>query len=85
MQFIQIAKIILQLLPLIIAAVKAIEEAIPDSNQGSMKLALVREAIESAYKIGSDAMISFEQMWPAIESTVSSVVKLFNSTGVFKK
>ena len=43
---------IAQLLPAVIAAIKAIEEAIPGSGQGEAKLAAVRgiiEAVDASY------------------------------------
>ena len=43
---------IVQLLPALIAAIKAIEEAIPGQGQGEAKLAAVRgiiEAVDAAY------------------------------------
>lgn len=69
---------IFQLIPAIIAAMKAIEEAIPGSGTGEQKLAAIRgmlEAVDGSYK----------NMWPQISGVVSVLVGLFNSTGVFKK
>ena len=45
-KLIAIIKIIAQLLPTIIEAIKAIEAAVPASGQGAQKLALVRELID---------------------------------------
>lgn len=69
---------IFQLIPAIIAAMKAIEEAIPGSGTGEQKLAAIRgmlEAVDGSYK----------NMWPQISGVVGVLVGLFNSTGVFKK
>lgn len=85
MQFIQTMKIILSLLPLIIQAVQAIEQAMPQSGQGAAKLEAIRQMLQSAYSVSTDAMGPFEQIWPALSSTVSAVVGLFNSAGAFKK
>lgn len=85
MQYIQTIRMILSLLPLILTAVKAIEEALPEGGQGAAKLALVRGAIEAGYSIANDAVVSFEHAWPAISKTVSAVVALYNSSGTFKR
>jgi len=69
---------VLQLLPSIITAIKAIEEAIPGKGQGEMKLAAIREILESAS--GQVSMI-----WPLIEKAIGVLVGLFNKTGVFAK
>lgn len=69
---------ILQLIPALIAAIKAIEEAIPGTGEGEKKLAAVRGIIEIV-----DA--SSKAVWPAIAGTISVLVKLMNDTGVFKK
>lgn len=85
MQFIQIARAVLALLPLILEAVKVIEAALPESGRGAEKLALIRAALESAFASASDTAGSFDQIWPALQSTVSAVVGLFNSVGLFRK
>lgn len=69
---------IMQLVPAIIAAMKAIEEAIPGQGAGEQKLAALRgmlETIDGSYK----------SMWPQISGVIGVLVNLFNSTGVFKK
>lgn len=69
--------IILQLLPLIINAIKVIEEAIPDGGQGEKKLQAIRNILEAA-----DSSVT--ALWPTIEKVIKAVVGLFNST-VWKK
>jgi len=70
--------IILKLLPAIIAAVKAIEEAIPAAGKGAEKLQAVREIIEAVDQAAGT-------LWPQIASVIATVVGLLNTTGVFKK
>jgi prophage DNA circulation protein len=70
--------IILQLIPALITALKAIEEAIPGSGQGEQKLAAVRGMLEVI-----DGSIS--NLWPQISGVIGVMVNLFNATGVFKK
>jgi hypothetical protein len=69
---------ILKLLPAIIAAIKAIEEAIPAAGKGSEKLEAVREIIETV----DGAVVT---LWPQIAAVVGVLVGLFNKTGVFAK
>lgn len=85
MQYIQLIKLVLSLLPLILEVVKAVEKALPEGTAGNVKLALVRGSVESAYSVAEDAVGTFEKVWPAIEKTVASVVSVYNTVGVFKK
>ena len=74
----QFAITILQLIPAIIQAMKAIEEAIPGQGAGEQKLALLRGILETADS-------SIKAMWPALSSVITLLVKTFNETGAFKK
>ena len=69
---------ILKLLPAIIAAIKAIEEAIPMAGKGAEKLQAVREIIETVDSAAAT-------LWPQIAATVTVLVTLFNKTGAFAK
>lgn len=69
---------ILNLLPALITAIKAIEDAIPGNGQGEQKLAAVRAILEVV-----DGSVA--KLWPQISAVVGVLVGLFNSTGVFKK
>ena len=84
MNFLQIVKLILSMLPAIIEAVKAIEAAMPAGGQGAAKLDAIRGILSSAYAIASDAQAQFDSVWPAISGTVSAVVGMFNRAGAFK-
>lgn len=70
--------LILQLLPALIQAMKAIEEAIPGQGQGEQKLAAIRQILEAV-----DSGVA--KFWPQIQTTISVLVGLFNTTGAFKK
>lgn len=85
MQFLTTLKIILELVPMIITAIKAIEEAIPGQGSGEQKLALIRTVLESGYTSAKDATVAFEQVWPVLATVIETLVKTFNNTGVFKK
>ena len=70
--------LIVQLIPAIIALVKEIEAAIPQSGQGAAKLTAFRQIIEATYE-------GITEMWPAIEKVIAAIVTLLNTTGVFSK
>lgn len=77
MNWIVIVKTVLELLPAIIAAIKAIEAVLPEANKGVEKLALVRGIITGT---GDEAT----KNWPMIESTINKLVAFFNKLGIFK-
>ena len=76
MSWLSTATTLLQLLPAIITAIKAIEEAIPGKGQGEAKLAAIREILESI-----NGQVA--SMWPFIEKAIAVLVSLFNKTGTF--
>lgn len=80
-----VIKVVAQLLPVLIEAMKAIEAAIPQSGQGAQKLALVRELIEAAFDAVTDAGVTFADVWPTVQRVIGKLVALFNATGVFAK
>ena len=69
---------IFQLIPALIQAMRAIEDAIPGSGQGEQKLAAIRQILEAV-----DAGVA--KFWPQIQTTIGVLVGLFNSTGAFRK
>ena len=83
--FIQIMKLVVMLLPMIVEIVRAVETAMPEKGQGAAKLEAVRVMVESVYKVASDSMPAFEQVWAAAQGIVAATVSLYNATGVFKK
>ena len=68
---------ILNLIPALIAAMKAIEDAIPGAGKGEEKLAAVRQILEA---VDSGA----SKYWPQIQAVIGVLVGLFNRTGAFK-
>lgn len=78
MTWLGIVKMVLELLPTIIAALKAIEAVLPETGKGAEKLALVRDIVES---VNDDA----KKNWPLIESVINKIVAFFNNVGVFKR
>jgi len=85
MRFLQIARLIIALLPVLIEAIKAAEEAIPGEGKGEAKLAMIRGILEAAYSVATDATDRFENVWPALQSTITNIVQAFNKAGIFKK
>ena len=70
--------LILQLLPLLINVIKAVEAAIPAGGKGREKL----EAIKGVL-VASDSNVS--SVWTTLEAVISVLVGLFNNTGAFTR
>ena len=70
--------LILQIVPALIAVVKAIEEAASQAGIGKEKLEAVRQILEAAYS-------GVSEIWPYLEQIIGVVVGFFNAVGVFKK
>jgi len=85
MQFLAILKLIITILPFLIDAVKAIEDAIPGQGKGEMKLAAIRTVVESAYEATDEVLPKIESFWPVIQKTIAGLVSIFNASGIFKK
>lgn len=71
-------KLILQLIPIILEIIKAVEAQIPESGMGKEKLQFVKDVLMSTIP-------QVEEILGMVEKIVSSAVTLYNSTGVFKK
>ncbi len=78
MNWLSTATALLQLLPAIITAMKALEDAIPGKGQGEMKLAAIREILDSTSG-------QIQMFWPFIEKAISVLATVFNKTGTFTK
>lgn len=78
---------ILKLLPLVLAAVKAVEEAIPLPGQGKRKLDLVLDILRTAYEGGMDVAreFSWEKLVTIVVPMVTKIVDLNNELGLFQK
>lgn len=78
MSWITTATTILNLLPALIVAMRAIEEAIPGQGKGEEKLAAIRAILEATNsQIGT--------LWPTLQTVIGILVSLFNKTGTFAK
>jgi len=69
---------ILNLVPAIITAMKALEEAIPVPGQGDQKSAAIRAILEATND-------KIDVYWPLIQKTINVLAGLFNKTGVWQK
>jgi hypothetical protein len=74
----QTIKMILQLVPIILEMIKAVEAAIPEEGKGKDKLAFIRESLTTVYP-------DIVNVWGMVEKIITSAVALYNNTGVFKK
>jgi hypothetical protein len=74
-----------QLFPLLIQIVQQVEQAFPQGGNGANKLEMVRSGLESAFKNYTEAKVTFDQTWPTLKVFIDGAVKLYNSTGQFKK
>lgn len=83
MQFLQILKLVLQLLPLILEGVKAVEAATNASGNGSAKLELVKGLLTSTVDVGED--VDKKQYASAVEKAINLAVTFYNTIGTFKK
>lgn len=81
MKWLQVAKAVLMLLPVLIAAIRAIEEAIPGEGKGEMKLAQIRGILEVSHKNVGDALVEFEDIWPTLLTVITNLVIVFNAVG----
>lgn len=85
MNFLELAKLLLTLLPTIIKVVTAIEQAMPQGSNGAAKLAIVKNTLETAAEYSGQAISIVSEVWNPLEKIITSVVKIFNETGTFKK
>jgi hypothetical protein len=85
MSYLEIIRLVVQLLPMLIQAIQTVEAAVPQSGQGAQKIAAVKSILQSAWTTGQAVAVPFEQAWPALQGTISALVSLFNSAGSFKQ
>lgn len=67
----------LRLIPVVLKAVRSIEEEIPLPKKGKEKLDFVLDVVEKA----NDTALNVR---PIVEPIVNAAVKLFKVTGIFK-
>ncbi len=79
--------LILKIFPLVLAAVQAVEQAIPLPGQGNKKLELVLDVLKSAYDGGADLarQISWDKLVSIVVPMIAKIVDLHNALGLFQK
>ncbi len=76
-----------KLLPLILAAVRAVEDAIPLPGQGKKKLDLILDVLKMAYDGGPDLAKDFtwDRLVALVVPMIARIVDLNNDLGLFQK
>lgn len=85
MQFIEILKLIISILPILIEAITIVENAMPGKSNGEAKLSTIKSIIETTYTSSNDVTFKLEKLWPTIQNVIAGLVSAFNSAGIFKK
>ena len=76
---------ILKLFPLVLTAVKAVEEAIPLPGTGKKKLDLVLGVVQQAYDASAELSQSFswDKLVAVVVPMIGNIVNLHNALGLF--
>jgi len=82
---IQKAQVWLQLFPIIIGLIRSIELILPEEGKGSAKIEMLRIGLTNAYEGLGNILGSFDDIWPKVAAMVTSLITVFNKTGIFKK
>jgi hypothetical protein len=80
--------IVLQMLPLVLDAVRAVEQAIPLPGQGKKKLDLVLDILRTAYDGGAVDVardLSWQKLVTIVVPMIARIVDLHNELGLFQK
>jgi hypothetical protein len=79
--------IILQIFPLVLAAVQAVEQAIPLPGQGNKKLELVLDVVKSGFDASADLakQFSWQKLLTVVVPMIARIVDLHNALGLFQK
>ena len=85
MQYVAIARFIVEIFGLLVELIKQIEAQFPDSDLGNMKREAVIKMLEGAVNTSRDVVgFDFEKAIPAVETTIGVIVGMFNKTGAFQ-
>jgi hypothetical protein len=83
-RFLQGLELTVKLLPIIIAAVKSIEEAAPVADQGPSKAEFLKSMIHGAYEAGGDDLPPLPTVIALVDKLTGGIVTLFKQAGIFK-
>lgn len=85
MQYVAIARFIVEIFGLLVELIKQIEAQFPDSDQGNMKREAVIKMLEGIVNTSKDVIgFDFEKALPAVNMTIGAIVGMFNKTGTFQ-
>ena len=78
---------ILKLFPVVLGAVKAVEESAPLPGQGQKKLDLVLDVVQQAYEGSTELASSFswDKLVAVVVPMIANIVNVHNELGVFSK
>ena len=78
---------ILKLFPVILGAVKAVEESIPLPGEGKKKLDLVLDVVQQAYDGLAELTqaFSWDKLVAVVVPMIGNIVNLHNDLGLFAK
>ena len=77
MNFISTIKTIISIIPQIVAAIDALEAAVPQSGKGAAKLDVVKTVLQGAVEAADDIdNTSFEKLWPIVSKIVAAVIAM---------
>ena len=76
-----------KLFPVLLAAIQAIEQAIPLPGEGNKKLELILEVLKAAYDGSTELAnhFSFEKLAAIVVPMIAKIVALHNALGLFQK
>lgn len=79
--------IILKLFPILLAAIKAVEDAFPLPGQGQKKLDLILNVLKQAYDASTELSSSFswDKLVAVATPMIASIVGVHNELGLFQK
>lgn len=76
MNYLDLMKKVLQLMPVITQMVDAIEQLFPAGGNGALKLEMVKGLLTSGTNKGDMAVEAIESIWPMLSVLISFIVKL---------
>lgn len=79
--FINLLRIFINILPMLITGIKALEEAIPGRGKGELKLAAIRIVLETIAESVDDLGVNFEKLWSITSKIIDKLVGAFNEKG----
>lgn len=76
MNFLEILKLAISLLPILHDAVASVETLFPQGGNGQKKLDMVKGILEQAMTAGGYASTAFSAVWPVASSLIASIVSM---------